>query len=129
MQVAVSAQGTTLDSPVDARFGRCQHFLVVDTETLEFSAISNPNIGASGGAGIQTAQMLAAKEIQAVLTGHCGPNAFRTLQAADIQVYVNCTGSVRDAVDAYKNGELTPAAQPNTASHAGMGGHRRGQRL
>lgn len=126
MNVAVSAQGTTLDAVVDPRFGRCQHILMVNTETFEYTVMSNPNIGASGGAGIQTAQMLSKKEVQAVLTGHCGPKAFRTLQAARIPIYVDIAGTVREAVERYNSGQLQPALQANAEGHAGLG-RRRGQ--
>jgi predicted Fe-Mo cluster-binding NifX family protein len=126
MNVAVSAQGTTLDAAVDPRFGRCQQILVVNTETFEYTAMSNPNIGASAGAGIQTAQMLSKKEIQAVLTGHCGPKAFQTLEAAGIPVYVDMAGTVREAVERYNSGQLQPTSQANAQGHAGLG-RRRGQ--
>lgn len=119
MNVAVSAQGSTLDAAVEPRFGRCQHIVVVDTETFDYTVMSNPNIGASGGAGIQTAQMLSKKAVQAVLTGHCGPKAFRTLQAAGIPIYVDIAGTVRQAVERYKSGQLQSASQANAQGHAG----------
>ncbi len=122
MNVAVSVQGTTLDAQIDPRFGRCQQILVVNTETFEYTVMSNPNIGASGGAGIQTAQMVSTKDIQAVLTGHCGPKAFQTLQAAKIPVYINLTGTVREAVERYNSGQLQPTEQADVGGHAGQSG-------
>ena len=59
MRIAISATGLTLDADVDPRFGRCQHFIVVDPDTMEFEALENPNVMAAGGAGISTAQMIA----------------------------------------------------------------------
>lgn len=61
MKIAVSSAGPDLESQVDPRFGRAQYLLVVDTDTLEFEALQNPNVAVGGGAGIQTAQMIAAK--------------------------------------------------------------------
>jgi predicted Fe-Mo cluster-binding NifX family protein len=119
MKVAVSAQGTTLDAAVDPRFGRCQQILIVDADTLEHEVVSNPNISASGGAGIQTAQMISKKGAQVLLTGHCGPNAFRTLQAAGVQVYIDVAGTIRTAIDQYKNNQLQAAVQPNVGGHFG----------
>ncbi|MFO7569752.1 MAG: NifB/NifX family molybdenum-iron cluster-binding protein [Smithellaceae bacterium] len=122
MLVAISAQGDNLDALVEPRFGRCERFLVIDTDTFAFEVVPNPNLNASGGAGIQTAQMLAHQQVQAVLTGHCGPNAFRTLQAAGITMHVDVTGTVRQAVEQYVAGTLTPAAQPDVQSHSGQQG-------
>ena len=122
MKIAITSAGPTLDSQVDPRFGRAQYLLIVDTDSLDVEAIDNPNAAAGGGAGIQTAQMVAEKGVQAVLTGNCGPNAFRTLNAADIQIYTNVSGSVRDAIESVKRGVLQPIAGPSVGGHFGAGG-------
>ncbi|HPQ41169.1 MAG TPA: NifB/NifX family molybdenum-iron cluster-binding protein, partial [bacterium] len=74
MKIAVTSTGTTLDDRVDPRFGRCPYFLVIDTETLEAETLENPNVALGGGAGIQSAQAMAQRDVKAVLTGNCGPN-------------------------------------------------------
>jgi len=111
-----------LDAPVDPRFGRCPYFLIVDTDTLDFEAVENPNLALGGGAGIQSAQLMAAKDVKFVLTGNCGPNAHETLSAAGIGVIPGCSGAVRDAVEQFKAGQLNTASEPNVASHSGMAG-------
>ena len=58
MKIAVTSTGPTLDDDVEARFGRCQYFLIVDSETMQTEAIENPNIALGGGAGIQSAQLM-----------------------------------------------------------------------
>jgi predicted Fe-Mo cluster-binding NifX family protein len=126
MKIAVTSQGQNLDSPVDPRFGRCPVFLIVDPDTLEYEALPNPNIDLGGGAGIQSAQIMADREVTAVLTGNCGPNAFRTFSAAGIEVITGVSGTVREAVEAYKSGRLSKASAPNVPDHFGMGGGGRG---
>ena len=121
MKIAVSATAPTLDAEVDPRFGRCQYFIIVDPQTMEFEALENPNIQASGGAGITTAQMVASKGVGVVLTGNCGPKAYQTLSAAGVQVITGVVGGIRDAVEAYRTGKLQPGAQPSVESHFGMG--------
>jgi len=122
MKIAVSASSLELDSPVDPRFGRCPYFLIVDPETMVFEAVENPYVGASGGAGIQAAQLVAGKGVQAVLTGSCGPNAFQTLQAAGVKVMVGVTETVREAVQKYMSGAAyKEASGPDVPSHFGMG--------
>jgi predicted Fe-Mo cluster-binding NifX family protein len=122
MKIAVSASAPELDSSVDPRFGRCSYFLIVDSETQEFEAVENPFISASGGAGIQAAQLVAGKGVQAVLTGSCGPNAFQTLKAAGIKLIVGVTGTVREAARGYASGaKFREASGPDVPPHFGMG--------
>lgn len=122
MKIAVSSSGQDLNSLVDPRFGRSPYFLVVDPETMEFETLSNPNLSAMHGAGIQTAQMIAGKGVTIVLTGNCGPNAFQTLSAVGIKVIVGVTGKVKDALERYKKGELKPSSQASVPGHFGIGG-------
>ena len=122
MKIAVSSTGQDLNALVDARFGRCQYFIIVDPQTLEFEAVPNPSITAMHGAGIQTGQLIASKGASVVLTGNCGPNAFQTLSAAGIQVIVGVSGTVKDAIEKYKRGELQPSSQANVPGHFGTGG-------
>jgi len=122
LRIAVSASGPSLDADVDPRFGRCQYFIIVDPDTLEFEAVENSSQGASGGAGIAAAQSVVGRDVEAVLTGNCGPNAFQVLQAADIALITGVSGSVRDAVSKYKAGDLRSASQPTVEAHFGMVG-------
>jgi predicted Fe-Mo cluster-binding NifX family protein len=120
MKICVTSQGDNQDAQVDPRFGRCPYFIIVDTDTSEFEAIQNPNVGGMGGVGIQSAQFMSEKQIKAVLTGNVGPNAFRTLQAAKIDIITGISGSVKEAIEKYKSGELKPADDPSVDSKFGM---------
>ena len=122
MKICVTSQGKTLDDQVDPRFGRCQFFIVVDTDTLDFEAVENQNAQFSGGAGIQSGQLVASKGVKAVLTGNVGPNAFQTLTAGGIKIYTGLSGKIRDAVEKYKGGSLKPTENPNVGSKFGMPG-------
>jgi predicted Fe-Mo cluster-binding NifX family protein len=121
MKIAVSAMGTTLDAEIDPRFGRCQYFIIVDPETMQFEALENSSAMAGGGAGISTAQTIAGKGIEAVLTGNCGPNAYQVLSAAGIKVFTGVAGKLQDAIEGYKLGKFKASSQPNVAGHFGMG--------
>jgi predicted Fe-Mo cluster-binding NifX family protein len=121
MKIAISAAGTTLEAMIDPRFGRCQYFIYADPETLQFEAVENPGIMAGGGAGIATAQAIAAKGVEAVLTGNCGPNAYQVLSSAGIKVITGVSGKIKDVVQEYKSGKYTASTQPNVADHFGMG--------
>lgn len=122
MNIAVSATGATLDDELDPRFGRASYLLIVDTDSLDFEVIENPNVAAGGGAGIQSAQLVISKGVKAVLTGNCGPNAYRTLNAADVEIYTNLSGKVKDVVQSFTRGELSPIGNPSVPGHFGVGG-------
>jgi len=113
MKIAVTSTGGNLDSQIDPRFGRCQYFIIVNPETMEFEVVQNPNIQAGGGAGIATAQMIAQKGVNTVITGNVGPNAFQTLSAAGIKIIVGASGTVRDVIEKYKKGELKSTIGPS----------------
>jgi predicted Fe-Mo cluster-binding NifX family protein len=121
MKIAVTASGTSLDDPLDPRFGRCAYFLIVETDTMEFEVVENSSAELGGGAGIQSAKVVAGKGASYLLTGNCGPNAHRTLTAAGINVVVGCTGTVKEAVEKYKAGGLDVSDSANVSSHFGLG--------
>jgi len=121
MKICVTSTGADLDAQVDPRFGRCQYFIFADAESLDFKATQNPYATAGGGAGIQAGQLIAENDVEAVITGNCGPNAYRTLQAAGIQVVIGASGTVRQAIESFKKGSLGAASQPNVPGHFGMG--------
>lgn len=128
MRIAISATAPSLDAEVDPRFGRCQHFVIIDPDTLDFEAIQNTSQMASGGAGIASAQLIASKEVQAVLTGNCGPNAHQALEAAGIEVITGISGKVRNAVEQYKAGRCPTNSGPRVETHFGtVGANTRGE--
>jgi len=122
MKLAITSTGKELDSNLDPRFGRAAYFLIVETDSMSCEVFDNDNAALSGGAGIQSAQLIAAQGAKALITGHCGPNAMQTLTAAGVQVYVGQAGIVQDLVDKFKNGQLTPTTEANASAHAGTGG-------
>jgi predicted Fe-Mo cluster-binding NifX family protein len=124
MKICISSTGKNLDAAVDQRFGRCQYFLIVDTETMKVKTISNEATLSSGGAGIQAAQIVTKEDVGSVITGNIGPNAFSILQAAGIKVYIGAEGTVKEAIESYKKGNLKETGVHNVESHTGIGGRR-----
>ena len=112
--------GTDLDTQIDPRFGRCAHFIIVETDDMSFEAFDNENIALGGGAGIQSAQFVASKGAKVIITGNVGPNAVSTLSTAGIQLVTGQTGTVKEAIENYKIGKLTGSNEANASSKSGV---------
>lgn len=123
MKIAVSAVDKHLDSAPDARFGRCQWFLICSGDD-EVRAIENQGAGAGGGAGVAAAQLMIDEGVEAVVSGNVGPNAYRVLARAGIKVYKAGNQSCARLVEMCKQGELPEITAPGP-SHVGPGGRRR----
>ena len=120
MKIAVASNGADLSAQSSPIFGRCPLYIMVDTETMAFELIENPAMGAPGGTGIQAAQFVIEKGAQAVIAGSTGPNAYQVFQSAKIPVYLFSGGTVRDAIEAFKAGNLQATGSANAPAHAGM---------
>jgi predicted Fe-Mo cluster-binding NifX family protein len=122
MKVAVSTSGQDLSGMVDPRFGRCPYFLIVETETMAVETVPNGAVGTAHGAGIQAAQLVASMGVKAVLTGNVGPNAYSALSASGINVLIGVSGTVAEALERFKRGELSTTSSPTVGGHFGTGG-------
>lgn len=118
MKIVITSKGTTLDDEVDPRFGRCQNFILIDTENDSATLIGNEeNRNAAGGAGVQSAETVARSGAEYLLTGHCGPKAFQVLNAAGISIITGVEGTGNQALDSFKKGLYTATTAPDVNSH------------
>lgn len=121
MRICITSTGKDLDAQIDPRFGRCAYFVFINTDDMNVEAVSNQSALATGGAGIQAAQRVAQQKATCVITGNIGPNAFQTLQAANIEVITGVSGRVKDAVEQFKAGNLKKTERATVGSHSGIG--------
>jgi predicted Fe-Mo cluster-binding NifX family protein len=99
--IAVAVRDPGLDGPIEPKFGRAPHLLLVDPETLEWEAVANPAAGADAGAGLRAARGLVERGVSAVASGDFGPNAHAALTSAGIETRRFPAGTtVREAVEA-----------------------------
>ena len=124
MKIAISATGKDLNCQIDPRFGRCQYFIFIDPETMEFEVSENEGLMAMGGAGVQAAQLIVQKGATALITGNLGPNAASALSASGIRVYLVPGGTIKDVIEGYRSGSLREASGATVPPHFGMGGGR-----
>ena len=104
MKIAISAERADLASNVAHRFGLSPYLLVVDTETMDFKTLANPQATSRPGAGVQAVVSAISEGVGAVLTGYCGPAAYDQLISNGIRVVTNVSGTVNDAIEKYKAG-------------------------
>jgi predicted Fe-Mo cluster-binding NifX family protein len=118
MKIILTATSPSIDSKVDARFGRGAFLIVMDPDTLEWQAHPNPGVGAMGGAGTLAAQFAANQKANAVISGDFGPNAYNALQAAGIAMYqYGVSATVKEAIAHYKAGNLERVGAPTSQGH------------
>jgi predicted Fe-Mo cluster-binding NifX family protein len=118
MKIALTTAGDNLNAPLDSRFGRAPKFLIYDLDTKSFEMMDNEqNLNASQGAGIQSAQTVARQGVAAVITGHCGPKAFRVLKSAGIKIYNTSASTVQEALDMYLAGKLVESESADVEGH------------
>ena len=118
MKIVFTTSGDSLNSPLDSRFGRAPKFLVYDLESETFEMVDNQqNLNAAQGAGIQSAETVARLGAKSVVTGHCGPKAFRVLLAAGVKVYTTDAPTVAAALEQYRTGKLAEAKAADVEGH------------
>jgi predicted Fe-Mo cluster-binding NifX family protein len=118
MKIVFTTSGRDLNAPLDSRFGRAPKFLVYDLEGKTYELVDNrQNMNAVQGAGIQSAETVARLGAKALVTGYCGPKAFRALQAAGIKIFHTEAATVAEALDQYRGGSLTEADAANAEGH------------
>ena len=113
MKLIITAASPGIDAPVDPRFGRGAHFIIVDPDTMEWQALPNPAMNAHGGAGTRAAQFVTDQKCSAVISGDFGPNAFDALNAVGISMYLfgSCQ-TVQAAIQSFKMGQLEQLTSP-----------------
>lgn len=118
MKIVLTTSGADLSSALDSRFGRSPKFIVYDLDGETFEVIDNQqNLNAAQGAGIQSAETVARSGAKAIITGHCGPKAFRVLKAAGIKIYNTDVATIAEAIEQYRSGKLTEAESADVEGH------------
>ncbi|MFW6282852.1 MAG: NifB/NifX family molybdenum-iron cluster-binding protein [Minisyncoccales bacterium] len=123
MKICITTTSKNKNSNVDPRFGRSQYFLILNEKGEVEEAIDNAAQNAQRGAGISAAQKLENKDVEILITGNIGPNAFNALNAAKIKVFlVDPSLTAEKAFAKWKDNELDEINKANVGGHFGRGG-------
>lgn len=120
MKLAITSEGATLDANIEERFGRWPYYLILDSDTMEFEAIPNPDLQLSGWAGRQSLDLMREKGISFVLAGTCGTSTLKAFEKAGIQLIPRMSGRVRDVVEQFKAGVLRHSPDSKVSDHLGI---------
>ncbi|MDX9715302.1 MAG: NifB/NifX family molybdenum-iron cluster-binding protein [Dissulfurispiraceae bacterium] len=118
MKIAFTTAGDDLSAQLDSRFGRAPKFLIYDLVSGSFEIFDNKqNLNAAQGAGIQSAETVARLGANALVTGHCGPKAFKVLKAAGIKIYSASSQTVAEALESFKAGKFQELVGADVEAH------------
>jgi len=108
MKIAISSTGEKLTDNVSEVFARCPYFIIAEIENQEikkFEAIKNESENQMGGAGISAAQLMAEKDIKAVITKNVGPRASEVLKQFNIGIHYG-DGTIEKVLQEFIDGKL-----------------------
>jgi len=108
MKIAVSSTDKNIESNVSDVFGRCPYFIIAEIEHQKIEkteAIKNESMDQTSGAGISAAQLMAEKDVNAVITGNVGPRALDVLKQFSIEIYSG-EGAIKEVLQEFIDGKL-----------------------
>jgi len=118
MIVAIPSPGKDLQAKVDSRFGRAVGFIIYDTEDCSWRHKKNQlDDLAFEGAGVQASRNLLSEKIDTLITGHCGPKAFRIFSEAGITIYSSVSGPIDEALEKLVSGDLEALESADVPEH------------
>jgi predicted Fe-Mo cluster-binding NifX family protein len=108
MKIAISSTDKNIEGNISDVFGRCPYFIIVEIKNGKIEKteiIENKNTDQASGAGISTSQLMAEKNVNALITGNVGPRAFDILKQFNIEVYTG-SGIIKKVLQEFINGKL-----------------------
>lgn len=103
MKIAISSDEKKINGNIAENFGRCTYFLFVEIakgEIKELEVVENKSQNQASGVGIAVAQMIAEKNVNAIIAGAVGPRALEVLKQFNIQVY-QTSGPIKKAIEKF----------------------------
>ena len=108
MKLGIPSMGDNgLDEQVGEHFGRVPTYTIVDldSDTVEVIPNTSHHMGGQG----DPPEILKKNGVEVMICQGLGRRAIDLFHSIGIDVYIGAHGSVRDAVEAYRNGKLQQA--------------------
>ena len=110
MKVGIPTNGDNgLDEEIGEHFGRVDTYTIIDLETNEVKIIPNTS-NHMGGEGYPP-ELLKKEGITIMVCRGLGRRAITMFEEIGIDVYIGASGTVKDAVEAFKQGSLQKASE------------------
>lgn len=102
-KICVSSTGESLDLEMDAHFGRCSFFAVLEIENGKITSsefVKNEAAERGHGAGTTAADFVAGLGVKAIISGDFGPKANDVLSQLGIEM-IRDKGTIVEVVNKY----------------------------
>ncbi len=112
MKVALSSFGPNLMSQLSPRVWGCHYLLIVDPANLanpRLEVFENKRGDQTDGDGSPAVEYMLSGKVNALITGRCRQDTFRTLTDAGIYVYLKQSGTVKEVLEKFTQGLLRRA--------------------
>lgn len=107
MKLFLNASADSLNSMIDKSFGRCNYFLIYETENDSYFFKKNPHQDSQESVGAAVAQSAIDLDVNIVLAVNPGPRAFNLLNNNNIGIYhVKEDTKLKDAIIAFIKNQL-----------------------
>jgi len=119
MRIAISTDGESIESNVDQSFGRCDYFLIFDTEgknIIKTEVVLNKGAAQGHGAGFRVGEQLGELKVDKLITGDLGPNVTSVLNKIGITAY-HASGKAKNAISLFledKLEKITDIVEPHS---------------
>jgi predicted Fe-Mo cluster-binding NifX family protein len=121
MKIAVTSKGEGIKAKIDDRFGRCEYFVIVDTDTMDVKTIENEAKNEGSGAGGRAVRELSKNGVEVVIAPELGPKAVTAIKAFEVKAFKKGSYEiVEDVIKAYKTGKLEEYTYASVEEHAGL---------
>jgi len=122
MKICIPTLGENgLDNQVGEHFGRVPTYTIVDLDTNEVTVISNTSEH-MGGRGYPP-EIMAREGVNVMICQGLGRRAISMFEQMGIDVYIGASGTVKDVIEAFKQGSLQKASHADACAQHAFGDH------
>lgn len=124
MKICVPTIGENgLDNQIGEHFGRVPTYTIVDIDTNEVKVVENTSEH-MGGRG-HPPEIMAREGVNIMVCRGLGRRAIMMFEELGIDVYIGASGTVRDAVELFKQGKLQKASESDACGKHAFRDHHR----